>query len=162
MSDAARALAIVTAIGAGLSAGVFFAFSTFVMPALRRVPDRTGMVAMQSINRAAPNPLFMLALFGSAFAAVVLCGLTVTDLGDGAAACAFAGGALHLVVAVTTIAFHVPRNDALEAVAADAPEAPAAWAGFLREWVPGNHVRTVAGVAATVLLTVSCTDGAPW
>ena len=38
------------AIGSGLIAGVFFAFSTFVMRALGRRPPTEGMAAMQAIN----------------------------------------------------------------------------------------------------------------
>ena len=33
---------LVTAVGCGLSAGVFFAFSAFVMPALGRLPPAQG------------------------------------------------------------------------------------------------------------------------
>jgi hypothetical protein len=42
-----------TALGCGLLAGVFFAFSAFVMPALRRLPASQGIAAMQSINKLA-------------------------------------------------------------------------------------------------------------
>jgi uncharacterized membrane protein len=37
-------------LGSGLIAGVFFAFSTFVMKALARLPAAHGIAAMQSIN----------------------------------------------------------------------------------------------------------------
>jgi len=57
---------MIAAVGAGLSAGVFFAFSTFVMKALGRLPDTEGISAMQAINKAAPTPAFMAALFGTA------------------------------------------------------------------------------------------------
>ena len=44
------ALTLFAALGCGLIAGVFFAFSTFVMKALARLPSGEGMAAMQSIN----------------------------------------------------------------------------------------------------------------
>jgi uncharacterized membrane protein len=157
MSDAAEVLAFFTAIGAGVVAGVFFAFSTFVMPALRRVPASTGIVAMQAINRAAPNPLFMLALMGTGATSVALCVATITDLGDGASLLAFVGGAVYLVVIMLTAAFHVPRNNALDGVDADGSSAAGAWNRYLREWVPANHVRTVAALAAATVLTVALT-----
>jgi uncharacterized membrane protein len=50
----------------GLMAGVFFAFSTFVMTALGRLPDREGLRVMQEINDAAPTPWFMLPFIGTA------------------------------------------------------------------------------------------------
>jgi len=54
-----------TALGCGLVAGVFFAFSTFMMHALARLPAAQGIEAMQSINRTAVTPLFMTALMGT-------------------------------------------------------------------------------------------------
>jgi uncharacterized membrane protein len=50
------ALTLITAVGCGLNAGVFFAFSAFVMPALKRLPPAHGIAAMQSINRLAVTP----------------------------------------------------------------------------------------------------------
>ena len=49
---------------------MFCAFSTFVMPALKRLPAPQGIAAMQSINELAVTPLFMTALFGTAAACV--------------------------------------------------------------------------------------------
>ena len=43
MSGVPYAVTLVTAVGCGLVAGVFFAFSTFVMPALRRVTPSGGV-----------------------------------------------------------------------------------------------------------------------
>lgn len=47
-------------------AGVFFAFSTFVMKALGARPLAQGIAAMQSINVAVINRWFMAAFFGTA------------------------------------------------------------------------------------------------
>ena len=63
---------VVAALGSGLIAGVFFAFSTFVMKALTQLPAPAGIAAMQSINVAAITPVFMTVLFGPALACVAL------------------------------------------------------------------------------------------
>lgn len=47
------AVTLAAAVGSGLMAGVFAAFSTAVMPALRRLPAAEGMSAMQAVNVAA-------------------------------------------------------------------------------------------------------------
>lgn len=60
---------------------MFFGFSTFVMPAIRRLPPAQAIPAMNAINRAAPNPLFMLALFGAAVACCVLAVWALTHPG---------------------------------------------------------------------------------
>lgn len=58
-------LTLIAALGCGLMAGVFFAFSAFVMGALARLPAAQGIAAMQSINIRAVTPPFMTALFGT-------------------------------------------------------------------------------------------------
>ena len=65
-------LKLFSALGCGLMAGVFFAFSTFVMKALARLQPAQGIAAMQAINITAINPLFMTALFGTAAACIFL------------------------------------------------------------------------------------------
>ena len=64
-------LIIATALGCGLVVGVFFAFSTFIMKALARLPAPQGIVAVQSINIVVINPLFMGALFGTGALCIV-------------------------------------------------------------------------------------------
>jgi uncharacterized membrane protein len=71
-----------TALGCGLCAGVFFAFSAFVMPALGRLPAGQGIAAMQSINKLAVTPAFMTALFGSALACAGLAAWGVVAWGE--------------------------------------------------------------------------------
>lgn len=146
-----RTLTVVAVVATGLVAGVFFAFSTFVMPGLRRLRDQDGLRAMQGINEAAPaSPLFMLALLGTAVLGIGLGGWALTDLDRPAAPYLLAGGVLYLVAVVVTVVFHVPRNDALGLVDPESAEAADAWRRYYRAWVLGNHVRTVAPTAATV------------
>ena len=61
------------AIGAGLMAGTFFAFSTFIMAALARVPAAEGIRSMQAINITVINPFFMLAFMGTALISLAQC-----------------------------------------------------------------------------------------
>ncbi|MGH9147574.1 MAG: DUF1772 domain-containing protein, partial [Vicinamibacterales bacterium] len=70
-------LTLVGAVGCGLMAGVFFAFSTFVMKALSRIPPAQGIAAMQSINVVAINPWFMTVFLGTA---VISAALAVASL----------------------------------------------------------------------------------
>ena len=61
-------LAFLSALGCGVVAGVFFAFSAFVMKALARLPAEQGVATMQAINVSAVTFAFMAALFGTAVA----------------------------------------------------------------------------------------------
>jgi uncharacterized membrane protein len=65
-------IALVAALGCGLMAGLFFAFSVSVMRALARLPSAEGIAAMQSINVAIINPVFLAAFFGTAAACVLV------------------------------------------------------------------------------------------
>lgn len=48
-----------SALGCGLIAGFFFAFSAVVMKALGKLPPAQGIAAMQSINVVVINPWFL-------------------------------------------------------------------------------------------------------
>lgn len=151
-----RLLTLAATTGAGLVAGVLFAFSTFVMPALRRLPTADAVRSMQAINKAAPNSvLFMLALFGTA----------AVSLGLGVAATANAdlphrlvhvvGCALYLATVVITAAYHVPHNDQLATVDPLAGDAARLWNEYLSGWTWWNHVRTTTSLAGAVTLAMT-------
>ncbi len=149
-------LTLVTAIACGLVAGFFFAFSTTVMKALTRVPAAHGLVAMQTINVVVINPLVMLALFGTGVACAVLVVAAFVEWGEPYAVYLLVGGLVYLAgVVVLTMAFHVPRNDALAALDPSDPDAESQWNRFVRTWTAGNHVRTIAPLASATLLTIA-------
>lgn len=154
-----RVLSLVAAVGAGLAAGVFFAFSTFVMTALRRMPAPQGVRAMQEINKAAPTPWFMAVLFGTALVGVVLGISALRRWDEPAARWQLAGAALYLVCVVLTIAYHVPRNDALGRLDPDAAGTVAPWHHYLTYWTAWNHVRTLSATAATAAFAVAMRVG---
>ena len=109
MSRLIQYVTLGTALGCGLSAGVFFAFSSFVMPALDRLAPGQSIRAMNSINKLAVTPVFMTALFGTALACAGLGVWAVTSWGERPAALVLAGCALYLVGAiVVTVAANVP------------------------------------------------------
>ena len=150
-----RTLTIIGAVGSGLVAGVFFAFSTFVMSGLRKAPAPAGIAAMQSINRQAPTPAFMLAFLGTTGVCVVLGIVALTKWGSTAATLALVAAILALVPVIMTGAYHQPRNLALGDLDPTSPGAVDAWRSYLAGWVPWNHVRTVSSLTAAVLLTIS-------
>lgn len=151
-------LTLVTALGCGLSAGAMFAFSSFVMPALRRLQSARGIEAMQSINVMAPTPVFMTAVFGTALLCAVLAVWGIFTLDEDYGVYLLIGGILYLVgTAGLTIAYNVPRNNALAAVDPDSQEGAELWSRYSVEWTRGNHVRAAAGIGAAALLTIALT-----
>jgi len=160
VSGAVTAAAVATGLACALVGGVFFAFSSFVMPALGRLPVSQGIAAMQSINRAAITPAFMAVLFGTALACAAMAAWAVASWGEDAAVWVVAGSALYLIGTIgLTIAYHVPRNEALATVAPADPDAASRWARYLAEWTAWNHVRGAAALAAGAALVVAAQVG---
>jgi uncharacterized membrane protein len=149
-------LTIATAIGSGLMAGFFFAFSVCVIGALRRLPAAQAVTAMQSINVVVLNPIFFAAFFGTAAACLFLVVAAWSNWQMPGSHLIMAGSLLYLVGStVVTIMRNVPLNEALKAVDANGSEGQRKWTRYLAEWVPWNHVRTVTCLAAAILLTVA-------
>ncbi|MDQ4039336.1 MAG: DUF1772 domain-containing protein [Actinomycetota bacterium] len=143
------------ALGSALVAGVFFAFSSFVMAGLGQLPPARGIAAMQSINRTALRPPFMLALFGTALACLGLAGWAVANWGQQSTGWVLGGAALYVIGAVVvTIARSVPRNEALARLDPDDSDAPERWRRYVTTWTAWNSVRSLASLGAAGLLTV--------
>ncbi len=150
------AFTLLTALGCGLMAGVFFAFASFVMAALARLPPLQGIAAMQSINVVAVTPLFMTALFGTAAACVALAIIALSSWGEAGAAYLLGGAVLYILGAPgVTMAFNVPRNNALAAVDPAGADGAGLWAGYVAGWTAWNHVRVVASLAALAALIMA-------
>jgi len=152
MNPVMQAVAVATAACCGVTGGVLFGFSSFVLPALRTLPTTDAVLAMQAINLAAPRSWFMVPLLGSALGSVVL-GLYAALGGPAPGRVLLLGGAVAGVsVMAITAGYHVPHNDALATVDAHAPTAVAQWQQFVGGWAGWNHVRTATALLATVAL----------
>jgi uncharacterized membrane protein len=152
MSDAVVTLTFAAALGSALVAGVFFAFSTFVMPALSRLRAPQAIAAMQSINVKAINAWFMTALIGTAAVCAALIVAAVVDWDSSYGPFLAAGGATYLLgTIVVTMAANVPRNNRLAGVEPADPGGERVWARYLVEWTACNHVRAAAPLVAAGL-----------
>lgn len=135
-------------MGCGVIGGVFFAFSTFVMKALARLPAAQGIAAMQSINVVVLNPLFLAPFLGTAFVCVIVVILT---LGATAPVGSRAGGVLYVIgTFLVTMAGNVPLNNRLARVDANSPEGASFWRHYVARWTVWNHVRTLAALLACI------------
>jgi uncharacterized membrane protein len=136
-----------------LCAGVYGAFSVIVMPALRHLPVPAAIAAMQRLDAAAVRPPFMTVFFGAAITAAVTDGAAILDPAT-VRPLAVVGATASLAAFALTIAFHVPRNRRIQALAPSAPDAAAAWARLSHAWIGGNHVRAVLAAVGAALLAI--------
>ncbi|KAB8188640.1 DUF1772 domain-containing protein [Nonomuraea phyllanthi] len=146
MDVLAAAVAILALVLNGLMAGIYFAFSTAVMPALDAVGEEPAAAAMRSVNRKILNPRFLPTFTLSPVAALVA-GVLLLVAG------AVLPGALAVAAAVAgflgsigvTAAVNVPLNNALDA-------GEVGWPGYAPRWTRWNSVRGWACALAVALL----------
>ncbi len=144
-----------SAIGCGLIAGVYFAFSTFIMTSFARIAPAAGVAAMNAINVDIVKSVFIPLFFGTTLAAGILAGLALFRWSGPGSTAVLAGGAIYVIGMLgVTVAFNVPLNNALAAVDPSSAEGASLWAGYVRDWTFWNHVRLIASTAASVLFIV--------
>ena len=149
-------ITLVAALGCGLMAGLFFAFSISVMKALAHLPSAESIAAMQSINVAIINPVFLAAFFGTAAACALIMIASLLRWHNPGAVYLLVGGALYLVgTFLVTLVFNVPKNNALASVAPTDPEGASLWTDYLSKWTAWNHVRAAAALAGAASLTIA-------
>lgn len=147
-------LIIAAALGSGLVAGTFFAFSTFVMKALGETPGRGGIEAMQRINKVILRSPFMPVFTGTAILSVALAAWGVVALDFARAVVLSAGAVLYVVCTfILTIRFNVPLNAALER--AKPEEAEKLWRDYLVDWTRWNTIRTFCAGMAMVCFAMA-------
>lgn len=142
-------------LGSALVAGVFFAFSSFIMGALARLPAAAGIAAMQSINVVVLNRSFLGLFMGTAALSLVVAVLAVLAWEAPSAPWYLAGALSYLAgtFAVTGLG-NVPLNDRLAAVAGESPAAVPVWEHYLARWTRLNTLRTAASAAAALAFVV--------
>ncbi|NUV55568.1 DUF1772 domain-containing protein [Streptomyces coelicolor] len=145
-------------LGTGLVAGVFCAFSTFVMRGLAALPAARGAAAMQAVNVAAVRPPFMAVFLGTTVLSAVLTVVTLVTWPDQGAVASVVGGVLFLCGSFgLTVAANIPRNERLARLDADGAEAAAYWPEYVRGWTRWNHVRAVASAGSALAYLLALT-----
>ena len=162
MSMLAIILLWFSAVACGLLAGLYFAFSAFIMQALGSIDRAAGVAAMNAINRAIQRSAFMPLFFGSSLSSLALAVIALTSWGAPEALAMLSGGLIYFIgMFVVTMRFNVPLNNALDAAHPADESGAATWTNYLARWTRWNHVRTIASTAALVLFIVAiCQIGA--
>jgi uncharacterized membrane protein len=154
--DLITAGTVAAAVGSALVAGLMFAFSTSVMPALGRRPDAEGIAAMQAMNSAILNPVFGLVFGGTAVLSLVLAVTAPFTTDEAHAMLRAIGGVLYVVGTFgVTIVVNVPMNNALDELDPASDQGTSYWRTYLRRWTAWNHVRALLGTAASVVLVLA-------
>ena len=146
---------IMALFGSALVAGTFFAFSSFIMKALARLPSKEGVAAMQSINVVVLNPVFLSLFMGTTVISVLVSVLAISQW-EMPAAPYYLAGALFYVIGtfLVTGMGNVPLNNQLAALGATDPAAVDTWQRYLDRWTRLNTIRTFCATVAAVILLI--------
>ena len=143
---------IAATIGNALVAGVFFAFSSFVMPALARIASASGVSAMQSINIVVVPSLFIKLFLLTTIVSAVFIGAPAFGVRGLTAWLAVIAGMVAIAgSAGVTMWLNVPLNDALAGAIPESPATASQWADYLRDWTRANSARALASAIASAL-----------
>jgi uncharacterized membrane protein len=149
-------LKLVAVLGCGLIAGVFFAFSSFVMKALAQVEPTQGMTTMQAINVTVINPSFMTVFMGTTVLCLFLAVLALLKWQQPGSAYLLGGCLLYLLgTFLVTVIGNVPLNGTLAIAHSNSSEGLQLWASYLKTWTIWNHIRTLAALGATAAIALT-------
>ena len=149
-------LVAMTALACALMGGIFFAFSSFIMPALGRIPPDEGIRAMQRINIDVFHWTFMSAFFGTPLACIAVAAWLIHSSNDQAALYGVIGCLVYVFGNfVVTAAGNVPLNNALAVVDSNTADPAREWTRYAVGWTRWNHVRTAASLAAAAAFVLA-------
>jgi uncharacterized membrane protein len=137
-----------------LVAGVFLAFSDFIMRSLAITGGVGGVEAMQAINREVFRWVFMTLFLGMAAVSVVIAGYAWISLNGPAGLLILLAALVYLVGCFgVTVVFNVPMNEALAGMELTSGETRDYWLQtYVPRWTFWNSVRTLAAAMSSALL----------
>ncbi|NCF36656.1 MAG: DUF1772 domain-containing protein [Gammaproteobacteria bacterium] len=142
----------IAALGAGLVAGVYFAFSAFIMRSFDLLGPARATDAMNAINDVILRSWFMVLFFGSTLLYAGLAAVAVFDPDLAGRWLLFTAGLIYVVgMFGCTAVFNVPLNNRLARVGSDESARVATWKHYLVHWTRWNHLRGVCSLATLVM-----------
>jgi len=151
-SSIITALLWTAALSSGLIAGVYFAFSGFIMQAFRKIDTTQFIAAMNAINETILRSLFMPLFFGSSLISVLLIIVAIANWDEAGSELTLIAGAIYFVgMFVCTVLFNVPLNNTLAKIDPDSVDAHHVCSRYLKTWTKWNHLRTVSSLVTCVL-----------
>ncbi len=153
MYDSMITLLLTTAaIGAGLMAGVYFAFSSFIMRSLDHMDATCAVDTMNTINEVILRSWFMPLFFGTSLLYLLLAVLALFDWSDPNAPLLLIAGSVYLTGMFTcTILFNVPLNNRLAKASESDIDKIQLWSHYHKYWTRWNHLRTSSSLIASMM-----------
>ena len=142
-----------------LVAGVFLAFSDFIMRALANTSGVGGEEAMQIINKEVFRWIFMTLFLGMAAVSILIAVLAWINVGGTAGLLIVLAALVYLIGCFgVTVIFNVPMNEALAGMDLSSDTTHAYWIEtYVPRWTFWNGVRTGAATLSAAILLFGLT-----
>ncbi|MCG8316984.1 MAG: DUF1772 domain-containing protein [Pseudomonadales bacterium] len=140
----------------GLMAGIYFAFSIFIMKALNQLPALQAAQAMNRINEVIVNTAFLPVFFATTlwYAGLILWSLA--DWQTGHSILVITAALIYIAGMFVVTAFgNVPLNNRLNERAHSDSRLSDYWHVYRRAWTPLNHLRTLSCMVSCTVLTLA-------
>ena len=145
----------IAAISAGLMAGVYFAFSGFIMRSLNQLGAAQAVNAMNAINEVILRSWFMGLFFGSTLLYVFLATAALVDAELSGRWLLIVTGLIYVLgMFICTVLVNVPLNNQLADAGRGGNVKAETWTHYYKYWTRWNHLRSVCSLAALVLSVV--------
>ena len=140
------------AVGAGLMAGVYFAFSAFIMRSFDSLNAENAVDSMNAVNDIILRSWFMPFFFGTSLLYLVLALQICFHWNNPNALLLLINGLIYFVgMFLCTIFFNVPLNKRLAMAKENNSDLDQVWSNYYKYWTRWNHLRTVSSLIACML-----------
>ncbi len=144
------------ALWSALVAGVFKAFSEFIMEGLQRAEAAAGIESMQWINRTVLRTEFVAALLSIAVFSVAFSIYALLVFTGPGRVIIIAAALIYVpCVFLMTMYGNVPMNNQLAKLDHRSDEAAIYWQTYVKQWTRLNHVRTLGSIFTAGLYLVA-------
>lgn len=156
MSTTIALLLHLAVLAYALVAGVFLAFSDFIMRSLAITGGSGGVEAMQAINREVFRWIFMTLFLGMAAGSVAISVYAWVTFQGPASSLILSAALIYLVFCFgVTVVFNVPMNEALSGMQSTTEATRDYWLQtYVPRWTFWNSIRTGASFLSAALLLI--------
>ena len=145
-------LSLIGAVASAILAGVFFAFSSFIMTALGNIEPSAGIKAMQRINIDVFCWPFFALFFGTPFLSFYIGAYALLNLPLSESTLFFIAGLIQIIGSLLVTLFgNVPLNNSLAKLDPNAVDSHTAWKKYLVTWTRWNHLRALACLTTSII-----------
>lgn len=140
------------ALSSAIMAGVYFAFSCFIMQAFNKLSASQAVASMNVINVTIVRSVFMPIFFGSTIVSLLLIIAATFHWSETGSAIMMLAGLVYFIgMFICTAIFNVPLNNRLASLEPDSENLNKIWSHYFQTWTNWNHLRAVSSLVTCIV-----------